>query len=520
MKAIVALFFFFIAIASISAQHITVENGVYLKADSGTILYLEEMNLSNEGTIHLLHNASLVQTNLMPSNSGLGNYIVERLGAGYEREYNYWSTPVFGLTKGDVFTSSNSRNSYFYGNTTQSWSAANDIDPLNPTEALVATGTNPNTGTTTVRTFSSTMGFNSGMLTYPAYFNDDGGSNSDTDNDWNLVGNPYPSGLSVTDFLSINSGIIDDAVYLWNSTGSDWVPLDADYATMNSVGVTGAGGGDMPTSNTISSCQGFFVRAIASGNIMFDNAMRIGTNNTFMRTQSKTDWHRVWLTARHQTGYSNEILIGLIPDAKEGNDQYDAIKLSGNQHLSFYMPFGDNTSGSADDKLVIQGFPHLESERIIPLGLTIKTGGIYTFDISHLDNFPEEEGRIILYDAFHHANTNLREQSYAVKLVEGEYTDRFSLGIIPNAVTDLEDDLEDFQNGVILYGTNQQVHIQFTDVVYAQAQIGVFDVTGKLIHQQFNETDTHLSFDVPTTGVYIVKVGNTLGMMANKVLVE
>ena len=63
---------------------------------------------------------------------------------------------------------------------------------------------------------------------------------SDRDNDFNLIGNPYPSAINVQNFFDGN-GNVDKVVYLWthatpisNGTTGDFAFND--YATLNLTG--------------------------------------------------------------------------------------------------------------------------------------------------------------------------------------------------------------------------------------------------------------------------------------------
>jgi hypothetical protein len=486
------------------------KSGTFIKAKQGTVLILKETNLKNEGEMRLQEASSLVQTNVTPTNSGAGSYIVEKTGTDYRAEYNYWASPVLSLVRSDVFSVATTNRAYFYDATLQDWVWAGVSESLSPTKGVIATGKNT-VGTSQQRVFSGTSGFHSGNYTLGLSYNDDGGSNSDTDNDWNLVGNPYPSGINVASFLTDNSSVIDNAVYLWNSDGNDINSTSADYAVMNTTGVTNAGGNVAPTSANVSSCQSFFVRAIGTGNVNFSNSQRTGTNNTFLRT-NKADWERIWLTARHERGYENQILLGFIPDASEEDDQYDAIKLSGSSHLSFYSK---RHTAIDNDDLAIQGLPLLaENEsRIIPLGLNILTEGEYTFSISHLSNFSESRG-VLLYDSEMDTSIDLRSQDYKLNLPVRHYVNRFSLQLVGDKITDLTNNLE---NGIQLFSNQNKVMVHFSKLELANSQIYIYDAIGRLLVKQTNETKLDLEFSLPQSGIYIVKIENQKGILTKKV---
>ncbi|WAC01718.1 hypothetical protein N7U66_17720 [Lacinutrix neustonica] len=129
-----------------------------------------------------------------------------------------------------------------------------------------------NTSTKTVYTARYEGVPNNGAITIPITVGTDanvGTSIGDTavtadDDQWNLIGNPYPSAIDVMSFLNEanNSTLLDGTVYIWthntppNSAYPDPFYADyganytsSDYASINALGSTNtaATGGAAPT---------------------------------------------------------------------------------------------------------------------------------------------------------------------------------------------------------------------------------------------------------------------------------
>ena len=99
--------------------------------------------------------------------------------------------------------------------------------------------------------------FNNGIYNVPVYRNDA----EPDDNNWNFIGNPYPSAINIDLFLAANtlldvnvptSGFIDGAIYLWSqntapadtANGNEVLNFaQADYAIINNSGQTAGGDG-------------------------------------------------------------------------------------------------------------------------------------------------------------------------------------------------------------------------------------------------------------------------------------
>ena len=501
---------------NISCLDLTVNATFTLIIPTGSNVTIAE-DLINSGTISVREEGSLIQTLYSPANSGTGTYQLQRTGPDRDTQFNYWSSPVSGITLNDAF-STNAQFFYSYNAATQTWTSETTATNMTTGVGYALTGTAPAIINTTItRGFSNTAGFHSGTYDISLSYSNDG----NTDNDWNLVGNPYPSGLSVDSLLKRNyangGGTIANAVYLWNSDGNDIGATNSDYAIMNTAGVAQGGAGTAPTSTNIASGQGFFVQAINSGSISFENNMRNSTNNTFLRTaNSKQDWNRAWIGVTLRNGSaliaSNEVLIGFMPDASLGQDQYDAKKFVGNEYISFY------SQATHSSKLAIQGLPKLvDQEQVLPLGLETETAGTYTFNINHLDQF--EEIDLFLIDAVTGVVTDLRSEIYQVDLAAGNYTNRFSIRFSPAKVTSIEEEIEEPLKAD-LFGGFGKVYVRFAQTQKNPSTINIYDAMGKVIYTGTHNEQGQFSIPVQQAGLYIIRLVNKFGTISQQVLIR
>jgi hypothetical protein len=194
---------------------------------------------------------------------------------------------------------------------------------------------------------------------------------------FNLIGNPYPSTLSVPQFLTTNSL---SAVYLWDddaSAGSDY--QSNDYIVVNSLGtVSGSSTTPSPSVTGISSCQGFFIES-SNPSVTFNNTMRIGGQAQFFE-----NLQRVYLKLNNNFGTSTETLLAFVQDATMNRDlQYDAITFGQNQDFDLWSVSQDNFD------LAIQAVPYLTSEISIPLGVNCTLIGTQSIELATIENIDE-----------------------------------------------------------------------------------------------------------------------------------
>ena len=355
------------------AKSITVNNGATLTVNSSNNLIVGDIvNVISGGTINFQNNASLLQISDV---TNTGNIIYRRTASNISgSDYVYWSSPVANQTLSSIYTSPAQGPKYewdtlidngngAFGNT----SHGNWVSPA----ATMATGIGyivrgssnfgmaasninstftgvPNNGTIPVTV-------NRGTYTGTGYTGANGEPINNLDDNYNLLGNPYPSAINALRFLYDNSSEIEGNVKLWthgtspglnNGTtitnpfyGTFTYNYSAgDYMTVNYSGTT------IPTaSSSIRAGQAFFVEMkdgpTGSGSVNFTNVQRRdASGNTyansgfFKNANEPTDdldnleRHRVWLDILNANNVAERTLVGYIQGATMGNDSaYDAL---------------------------------------------------------------------------------------------------------------------------------------------------------------------------------------------------
>ncbi|WP_449404257.1 GEVED domain-containing protein [Flavobacterium silvaticum] len=502
------------------AYSVRVENGGILNLQSNNNLTItNEVNVITGGTFNIYDSANLLQVN-NSANSGIAN--LQRITRPmYRYDYTYWNSPMtlasnFTLGSLSPLTLSDKYYSWqpFVGGGTGTWQQESAATVMNPAKGYIVRApqtysTNPSTTTAYTGTFIGTP--NNGPMTAPVAHGTMGALT--TFDKWNLIGNPYPSGLSAASLLMYPQNVtaIDGTIYLWthNSPPSTAYPdpfyndfvinyTDADYASWNLLGpvsTIASTGGPAPT-GTIASGQSFFVRSLLpTGNVQFNNSMRTGTgNNAFFRTSAinedeleqpiGTVKHRIWLNMNGENNSFCQTLVGYANGATLGYDRaLDGRKNEG-ASLSFY-------SLIPDDKLVIQGRPlPFDIEDQVPLGVNCPVGGTYSIGIDRFDPFFDQI-TIYIEDKWANVIHDIKQSAYTFTLENGRVDDRFVLRYTQNSLA-LHQSLEDQS---IIYVSNQHLYFQSNSEV---ENIRLYDMTGKLLHTLLPISDSfHQSWDFP-----------------------
>ena len=405
---------------SFDACTVTVNSGFTLTVEDGDYIDIEN-DVRGEGNIVVETSGNFIQNDDSGAFALTGTAQVNKTTtpASTWLEYTLWSSPVSGETIDGALadTDPNRRFSFNASNFVDVTAETNnnnatvtgqdDVDDNGDDWQFLSGSTTLDVGvgyatTQAISTFSSgksytfTGSFNTRTVNVPVFRED----TSMLDNNWNLIGNPYPSAIEIDEFLTQNaynlttnpSGLLEGVVYFWShnsalsstNNGNQGYNFDTtDYASHNGVGGTVGGDGVIPN-GFIPSGQGFFVNysddaASNTGNVTFTNAMRSTSlspdNSQFFKgtneKTSSTTANKLWINLTSDNGVLNQTLIGYVNGATNDFDgsYYDASKIvSPNAYAALYSSIENSTK-----KFVIQGKApsDLNENEVIKLGMYI-----------------------------------------------------------------------------------------------------------------------------------------------------
>lgn len=500
------------------AKIVTVRpNGLLQIEADNTLTVTDEVTVDAGGTFNIENSGSLIQVNNVVNSGTISmkrNVNIRRL------DYVYWSSPVanYGLTNISTTTyrykwlPTIGTNTNGWGN----WSATSETMVLG--KGYIVRG--PESYTTTLQNYTQNfIGVpNNGTINMPIsrgiYDGVDYSTGVSTtlatkdDDNWNLIGNPYPSAVNANLFLATNTNIAGFIKYWTHGTLPSAIISDpfynnyvqnytvGDYVTYNATGANPAIG-----NGNIAAGQGFFVRmnhtsAATTENVVFDNSMRRNDyrNDLFYRNANATDAgieekNRIWLNLISPASTSSTTLIGYVDGATNELDRmYDAPALGVKTNFELY-------SFSNTDKLNIQGkaLP-FNSEDQIPLGINISQNGIHTIGISTVDGLFEGENQdIYLEDKTLGITHNLRAAPYSFTGTTGTNETRFVLKFNNETLGN-----EDFTANAVTVYTNESIQVSATNQNIASVK--VYDLLGRALGTFTNvNSDTFTSKNIAKT---------------------
>ena len=459
---------------AINACSLEVAQGSHLTVTENNPVVVDR-NIVNDGEILVTNKASLVQVSDKAQISGNGVFKMAKDIDNLSEYYQiiYWTSPLAeaGMTYADIIP--NAWRYYSFDASGQNWifqQASNAIQA--GVGYAVSAPSGFNGGTFNVLFEKTGHPFNNGPIDIPVTVNGQGASGDD---DWNLLGNPYPSAIDFNQFVSDNPNI-QGSYYAWTNCAG----LDGNNNQAAGYSVYSLGGGVSACQNVytagryIASAQGFFVEANTGGTISFNNGQRVAGHNDNFASRPQT-FDRLWLDMTTDNGLYQQILIGFAPDATEQLDRlYDAKAMDDGNGLNFY-------SLQSGTKLAIQYLPLLQDDtRVIPLGYNFQTSQAQSLNI-HLNRFEGvlSQKQIYLHDRLTGIYYDLKTNNVNINTVQGEVNDRFELVITDQTLgINHENTLE-----AKVYKQDDKLLIISPETIQ---YIEIFDVDGKVIYASKN----------------------------------
>ncbi|WP_405294204.1 T9SS type A sorting domain-containing protein [Algibacter sp. Ld11] len=572
---------------SFQACSLIVSSGNTLTIGDATFVEVEnDLTVEATASIYVASQGAFVQNEDLSIITNNGTIEVTKMTAPSNNwyEYTYWSSPVLGETIANGLFESNVYRRYLF-------KAENFLDATAETNNNNATVTGQDDfddngddwervyGTTVMQPgigyasmhdpsgfsgpgappyqFSYTFegDFNNGVITVPIHRND----SEPNDNNWNFVGNPYPSAIDADLFLATNSnistsiagpGYLNGAIFLWSqntppsSVANGNEPLNFsndDFSIINASGETTGGDGTSAVVLTpsghraIPSGQGFFVvfsdgvtpistsGDIATATVTFNNAMRVTdvtANSLFFKGVSSKNTaiaDKLWINLTSDVGIYNQILISYINGATNEDDglTYDATKYPENSGAALY-----STIDGSNKKFAIQGkaVESINEEEVIHIGFNnyINNNIPYVLSIDKLQGDFLNNNTVYLKDNLLNIYHNLSEGDYNFTSETGEFQNRFEVVFKADSTLTTDAIINNESTLQIIQRDSNRVTFK-TGTSSTISSIVIYDLFGRKLYQ-FKGANSSETFSLSNinTAIYLAQVELSTGEVITK----
>ncbi|MCB0805660.1 MAG: choice-of-anchor J domain-containing protein [Bacteroidales bacterium] len=317
---------------------------------------------------------------------------------------------------------------------------------------------------------------------------------------WNLIGNPYPSGLQWNDTWA-KSGISEwgcihnngnDGCY--NAlTGEEW-PLPGDFPN-----------------GTFGPTQGFWVRATGStSSLTIPHNQRMHSSQAIYKNGKMTIDQQIRMKVTGNDDY-DALLLQFIPEATNGFDeQFDLEKRWG--YSTSPNMYAITEEG---EYFSVNALPEVYPDLVIPVGMEVGVAGEYMLDMMQIKGIGGDV-IVILED--------IKEGTFR-KLMEGTtYTFMADPEDEPHRFNLLFKDIatgEDLMNEEITYMYSYEDVIYILGTPENLRKVTVYDLMGSTMFEstQFSSDVTPVTFN-NKTGYYVVRLQTADGVVSKKVFLR
>ena len=571
---------------SFSACNLTISStGSLTFADNSYVEVENNLTIGASGSIDVQPYGAFVQNDDSSHVINNGTMSVDKITAPMDAwyEYTYWSSPVEGETFENAINQSEPSRRYIFNgqnfldataetnNDGTELDGQDDIDDNGDAWQWVPGNTTMDVGVGYATTmgedffigppmgslpyefrFTFTGDFHNGPYEVPIYRN-----NSELDdNNWNMIGNPYPSAIDVDLFFNVNvidiptgnppmppTGAIDGTIYLWSqntppsalANGSNALNFsDSDYAVINGASETAGGDGILPE-RFIPSGQAFFVSmsndavanletgTVHTSDVIFRNNMRVANTTAnsqfFKNTNSKGNAkpNKLWINLTSNQGAFNQTAIAYVEGATNNFDgtYFDAPKPSAIVTAAILYT---NIDGS-NKKFAIQGKAEhsINQDEIISLGFKTNTdvSTLLTLSIDHLEGDFLTGNTIYLKDNLLNTLHDLSASNYTFTSDVGEFNTRFEIVFSANAlsVNDIAADanalkISELQDDQVQFSTSNNLSIK---------SVRIYDLLGRQLYNlRGNRSIEVYNLSNLSSAVFIAKIELSNGAIITK----
>jgi hypothetical protein len=515
--------------SDVTVNTLTLDSGTTLKVNSLYNLTVTDV-IDNEGTVTIENDANLLQVNDV-ANTGSGSTEVKRNTNPLIRfDYVLWSSPVASqglFSFSPLTTISPSVRFYTYNTATNLYSSIPSGSiateqfatgtgylirvPFNhPTAAAVWNGVFtgvPNNGDFSVPI--STAGTPANLPNFP--FDRYG---------FNLIGNPYPSPISISQFATDNSDNIETTFYFWRKTNNSSSPS---YCTWNSASNSFGDNGEAYTetpNDVIQTGQGFIVQAKTGATaVEFNNGQRLANNagQFFRNAQQGTaspatiESNRMWLNMQGATGGFSQAVVGYFTNATLGADDFDS-KLFNDGPIAF-------SSIINNEDYVIQGRPvPFDLNDVVPMRYKVANAGAYTISIDHVDGiFAGGVQTIYIHDNLTSTIHDLNSGAYNFTSDAGTFATRFEVIYQPQLGTGGPVFNE---NQVVIYQNEANEFVINTGNI-VMSSVKIFDVRGRFLSssKEINANQTTITAG-QVNQVLLIQITSQDGLVVTKKVIR
>ncbi len=316
-----------------------------------------------------------------------------------------------------------------------------------------------------------------------------------SNNYYNLVGNPFPSGFdwdSITNYTTVLGATPSYSV--WNGATGNYGAY---------TGGLGTGG----ATHIVAPHQGFFVTAIAGGSFTIPNAARVHPGTQGYLKSSLADFVRLHVSSTANT-YSDEMIVNFNSNATANQGAVKFVSMVAQAPSLYSVKSSKNFTINT-----LTGIVNSTNSLVVPVGFKAGVNGTYTIKATDLNSFAATT-YVYLKDLTLNTIIDLNQTAtytFAATTVDNENRFELIFALAPLAISN-----DVIQNNTSIYAYDNTITIKTNETI---KNIAIYNTMGQLI-KTVEPTKMTVNMNGYSTGNYIVKVVTDKNVYSEKVLVK
>lgn len=500
------------------------DTAVVLFKDMCNAVVTHSVNVATTASLTFESSSNLIQ---VENTHNSGNVTIQRFGSRLKKlDYTFWSSPVTGTQTLLQFSPATLPNRFYtFSSSTNSY-----LSVASPSTTTFVTGKSylirmPDQITSPQATAYSVGAYrfafeglftgtpNNGTIHLPMVY-------TSATNCYNGVGNPYPSPISITDFIDANLDNIEGTLWIWRKTNN---PDETSYCAVTKLGYIanrapgggGVGGNDgndliadpfeIDAEGVLNTGQGFIIKAKNNNDVVFRNNMRKSNNYANFFRNGDTDPEsnavvasRLWINIGRPDGQLfSQTMVGYTPQATL---EYD----NGIDGRAFADGTSTIYSVIEGAKLGIQGRPAFNIDDVVALGFKTEVAGEFVMKLDRIDGIFAGEQDIYIMDNLTDTAHDIKNGDFTFTSEVGTFDSRFEIIYKqPEALGVSETQIKE----TVIFGKDQQIKITSSEEIKS---VTVYDINGKVLCQNNNVNNTEFASSGLTATQQVVIVNAVL----------
>jgi hypothetical protein len=318
---------------------------------------------------------------------------------------------------------------------------------------------------------------------------------------WNLIGNPYPSGV---EWESVALNNVDPVMYLFD-------PQRGNYVFWNSLDKTSTNN----VSPIIPAMQGFYVHCHApapgTGSVTVDNGARLHDNTLFYKSALSRD--SLIILSAYGNGYRDEAQIWFNDSSTPlFDEEHDVYKLWGNTLApQLYSELPDSTLAT------LNVLPWAGSSRIIPMGYKTGVQGTDTIIARNLQSISDTLP-VWIRDLQENRLQELTQDSvYVFQAAPSDQPDRFRI-YFEDPSTGIRGET---LSGIGIYSYDKVICVKKEFNFNLKGELILFDMTGRKVFScRLKDIELNRFYPNVNEGCYLVKVITDTNSIARNIFLR